>query len=186
MDQTPAASHSDVTTLLVPPNTPHVSDTNLPVFRYLQKLTSNLAKATHHTEFLNTCSANSNTPKGLRINIQPQLPTTEGTFIIAWSRILEDAQKKLIQTLIDYWKRHVTEIETQIREAYTNLTPDTSDAESRHIREILAKAKLQETSRLKGRRDNKWGGDSSRRNIGNNRGRGQPRPGQSSTSLRDN
>ena len=182
MDHSASTSEVDMTTLTVTPPTTYIRDANIPIFKYLQKLTTNLARASHHIEFLSTSATKGITPKGLRISIEPQLPTIEGTFVIAWSRIVEDAQKLLMKTLISYWQRYLEALEKQIREAFTSLSPDTIDTESRLIREILAKTKLQETARLKSRRNNKWGDDSTKRNFGN-RNKPPNRNGQSSTSL---
>ena len=79
MDTTATTSEVDMTTLVVPLPTPTISKANIPAYRYLQKLTFNLARASHHIEFLSNCTTKGITPAGLQINIQPQLSTIEGT-----------------------------------------------------------------------------------------------------------
>ena len=73
-----------------------ISEINLPIFRYLQKLTINLARASHHTEFLMDLTTKGTIPNGLRINIEPHLPTLDQAFIMQWTTIIEETHKKLL------------------------------------------------------------------------------------------
>ena len=95
-----------------------LGSTDMPKFKTLEKLTLGLARATNHKRFLRECLDQGMTPKGLQIIKEPQIPHVDPSFILEWSLIIEEAQNKLVISLINFWTSHATFLETEITKAY--------------------------------------------------------------------
>ena len=135
-----------------PATQPHLrlSSANLPLYRTLQKLTIGLSRSRHHRIFLQTCQDNDNTPNGLIITKEPQVPQVDTTFLISWNLIIEEAQSKLINCLIQFWTTHGDFLTHQIMEIMGKL--DTSEQDLNSIKKALSDLDAAESIRLKGRK----------------------------------
>lgn len=82
---------------------PKFKDSILPLYRAYRKATTAFTKSTHHKEFLTTCIDNGTTPRGLRPNIQPQVPNPNTDFILKWEEATVKYGQKLTEVLQEYW-----------------------------------------------------------------------------------
>ena len=184
------SSNIDMATINTPDN-PRITiplripQTDMPKYKTLEKLTTGLARACHHRRYLQDCADQGNTPKGLMITKEPQIPHVDPTFILEWTLIIEDTHRRLIDCLIKFWASHASFLETEIQKAYTTFSDTTNTEILDHIKNKLNEVKAKEEARLKNRRFQKWGGDSAARNGARGRKPNSrfPTPQQSSTFL---
>lgn len=117
-----------------------VKDENLPYMRELRKNYINHKKAERQIEHLLNCTYKSNIPKTLLPKITPQTPTKPINLQLRWQRVIINAGKEFLDTLIDYWNKHLKTIEEDITSITTELNKNVQPAEIELITKICKEA----------------------------------------------
>lgn len=116
---------------------PKIKDSTLPLYRAYRKASTAYVKSTHHREFLTSCIDQGTTPRGLRPNIQPQVPNPTTEFTLQWEEALIQFGQKLTRILLQYWTEREETTKSESERCHRLLTEKAPTTEIDDIDSIV-------------------------------------------------
>ena len=155
----PIGSRTDLTT------TPAIilTDNCLVYYKTLRKLQRGILKSRHHCTLLSTHIDRGTTPKGLQANVTSQIPEISTEFQLQWERIYLDFSTKLTNSLLDYWKNRLEDLESKKTKLIKEATQLCTTVQIEEVTSLLDLIQLNPVETQKSTR--KVGASRSRQNL---------------------
>jgi hypothetical protein len=109
------------------------------LFRTLRRLKGKTIQCQHHIENMENHIMKGSCPRGLQINLQPNVPTIDTILMREWERLNLNHQSKLIICIRDYWKRHHQNLLEQCNKLEEELQSIVNQTEWTRMSDLIEK-----------------------------------------------
>ena len=131
-----------------------INPSNEAIFRTLRNYRGKTVQCQHHIDLLERHVMNNTAPRGLTVNIQPNVPQNDTDFLIQWEKLKLDFQSKLLLALCEFWKRHKANLEEESTKLEQSLKANTTQEEWQTMQELIQKTMTQTGENYKRQRVN--------------------------------